>query len=87
MQSSPSAGRYLVSIHLITRPHRPELARIVHWPCSGVSGQGWTIARSLRIGAVAVLRSVRRDRIISQPIPVPATPAAPAPGAAFPLSL
>jgi len=25
MQSSPSAGRYLVSIHLITRPHRPEL--------------------------------------------------------------
>jgi hypothetical protein len=25
MQSWPRAGRYLVSIHLITRPHRPEL--------------------------------------------------------------
>ena len=55
-------------------------------PSPGVGGHGWTMTHSLRIGCVAVLGAVRRSSDTPQPMPVPATPAAPAPGAAFPLS-
>ena len=37
MQAWPSAGRYLVDIHLITRPHRPDCAQVVRWESLGAA--------------------------------------------------